>query len=177
MRLKSIIFVGEWEFLDELPLAPIAADGFSKTKNNTVDRYSEENIISFVKDLAGLDKITSQTDIFFDLGVTGDDFHELIDEYSKKFNVDMFPYLWYFHADEEGNSFGVSFFKPPYERVKRIPVTPKMLSDFANKGKWSIAYPEHTLPKRRYDIIINRVLVFGFLIYIAIKLLNKYVFT
>ena len=142
-----------------------------------MDKYSEENIISFLTDLLACEKITSQTDIFSDLGVVGDDFHEMIEKYSKIFKVDMTSYLWYFHADEEGHSIVGSFFKAPYERVKRITVTPKMQTDFANKGKWSIAYPEHTLPKRRYDIIINRVLVFGFLVYIAIKLLSKYVFT
>ena len=62
-----------------------------------------------------------------DKGIHGDDFHELIDEYAKVFKVDMTGYLWYFHADEEGNSFGGSIIKPPYDRVKRIPVTPALL--------------------------------------------------
>lgn len=141
-----------------------------------MDKYSEENILSFLTDLVGREKITSQTDIFFDLGVTGDDFHEMIEKYQKTFNVDMTTYLWYFHADEEGQSIGGGFFKAPYERVKRIPITPKMLLDFANKGKWTIEYPEHTLPKRRYDLIINTVLVFGFFIFLTIYLLKKYVF-
>jgi hypothetical protein len=141
-----------------------------------VDKYSEENILSFLTDLVGHEKITLQTDILFDLGVIGDDFHEMIEKYQKTFNVDMTTYLWYFHSDEEGQSIGGGFFKAPYERVKRIPVTPKMLLDFANKGKWTIEYPEHTLPKRRYDLIINTVLVLGFFIFLTIYLLKKYVF-
>lgn len=141
-----------------------------------MDKYSEENIISFLTDLVGREKITALTDIFSDLGVVGDDFHEMIEEYSKKFSVDMTSYLWYFHSDEEGQNFGACFFKTPNERVKRIPVTPKMLVDFANKGKWTIDYPEHTLPKRRYDLIINTVLVIGFFTFLTMYLFNKYVF-
>ncbi len=55
----------------------------------------------------------------------------------------MTSYLWYFHSDVEGgwNSFGRSFFDLPYKQVKRIPVTPVMLADFARKGKWDIQYP------------------------------------
>jgi len=120
--------------------------------------------------------MNSEVDIFYDLGVTGDDFHEMIEKYEKKFNVDMTSYLWYFHADEEGQNTGGIFFKAPNERVNRIPLTPKMLVDFANKGKWTINYPKHNLHKRRYDIIINRVLIFGLIIYIVITLLQKYVF-
>lgn len=142
-----------------------------------MDKYSEENIISFLTDLVGREEINSQADIFSGLGVTGDDFHEMIEKYAKKFNVDMTSYLWYFHANEEGHNTGSIFFKAPHEKVKRIPVTPKMLVDFANKGTWTIDYPEHTLPKRRYDIIINRVLLLGLLIYIVITLLIKYVFS
>lgn len=141
-----------------------------------MDKYSEENIISFLTDLVGREKITSQTDIFSDLNIWGDDFHEMIDKYAQKFNVDISSYLWYFHTNEEGQNFGGSFFKAPYERVKRIPVTPKMLLDFANNGQWTIDYPEHTLPKRRYDIIINQVLVLGFFVIVIIYLLNKYLF-
>ena len=71
----------------------------------------------------------------------------------------MNSYLWYFHTDEEGNSFGSGFFKPPNERVKHIPVTAEVLLKSANEGKWTIEYPEHKIPKRRYDIIINQILI------------------
>ena len=139
--------------------------------------YSEENIITFLKELLGRDQINSQTDIFLDLHVFGDDFHEMIEKYSKTFNVDMTSYLWYFHTYEEGYNTGAYFFKAPNERVNRIPVTPKMLLDFANNGKWTIDYPEHTIPKRRYDLIINTVLILGILILFIISLLIKFVFS
>lgn len=135
---------------------------------------SIHDIIDLVKEKSGADDVNELTDIFEDLGCVGDDFHELIEEYAKKYNVDMTSYLWYFHADEEGgwNSIGNIFFKPPYQRVKRIPVTPLMLLKFAMQKKWEVSYPEHHLPKRRYDIIINRIMVILFIIVIIYYLIK-----
>jgi hypothetical protein len=135
--------------------------------------YSIDNIIKFIQDLSGTDKVQDNSDIFGDIGMVGDDFHEMIEKYATKYSVDMSGYLWYFHADEEGQSIGGQFFAAPYERVKRIPVTPEMLKEFANKGKWDIQYPEHKLPKKRYDLLINRLIFglfsIGLLIWLIIK--------
>ena len=139
-----------------------------------MNKYSEENILSFLTDLLGCEKITSQTDIFEDLGVVGIDFHEMMEKYAEKFNVDMTSYLWYFHSGEEGLSIGREFFKSPYDRVNRIPVTPKMLTEFANKTYWDIAYPDHKLPKRRWDILINQGLAIGLFIWLLVKWLMSY---
>jgi len=72
----------------------------------------------------------------------------------------MEGYLWYFHSDEEGGTFSLGSIvsKPPYARVKRIAITPKLLAEFANINKWKIAYPDHKLPKYRKDIILNTIL-------------------
>ena len=135
--------------------------------NNPLNWINE--IYNFLEDYSGIHPESPDIDIFKDLGVTGDDFHEMIDKYSKNYRVDMSNYLWYFHADEEGQrSIGGFFFKPPYERVKRIPVTPRMLSDFIVTKKWEIEYPEHKVPKRRIDLIINLVI----LILISITLIR-----
>jgi hypothetical protein len=136
----------------------------------TATKYSLIDIVNFIVHKTGCkeNEVTPSCDIKNDLGCWGDDFHELIDEYSKKFNVDMTSYLWYFHSNEEGLSIGGIFIKPPYERVTLISVTPTILLDCANQGKWLLKYPEHNLPKRRYDILINQILVFlsiTFLIY------------
>jgi hypothetical protein len=127
-------------------------------------------MISFVQECTAVDEVRSETDIFSDLGCTGDDFHELIEKYAKKYSVDMSSYLWYFHADEEGASFSIGsiFSKPPYERVKRIAITPQMLTNFANEGRWIIKYPEHKLPKYRVDTWIGLV-VFLVAIFFAIR--------
>lgn len=132
-----------------------------------------QEIIYFLENQTGCEKIKADTDIFADLGVVGDDFHEMIDLYARKYNVDMTKYLWYFHSDEEGQSIGGGFSKPPYERVKRIPVTPNMLTEFSNKGAWTIDYPEHTLPKRRYDLIINQIIVLCIVTIIVVTLVSK----
>jgi len=130
-----------------------------------VINYSD--IEKFITEKTFETEIKPDTDIFNELGCTGDDFHELIEAYQKKFFVDMTGYLWYFHADEEGGSFSIGsiFSKPPYERVKRIPITPQMLTDFANIGKWEIKYPEHKLPRYRYDIWMGQLLCLIFLFF------------
>ncbi len=136
-------------------------------------KYSIDNIKSFIVDKTGCkeNEVTSTCDIVNDLGCSGDDFHELIDEYATKFNVKMENYLWYFHTDEEGhsNSIGRIFFKAPYERVKQIPVTPTLLLESANAGKWLFIYPEHSLPKRRYDILINQILIVLLIVFVIYK--------
>jgi hypothetical protein len=130
--------------------------------------YSLADIIELVKEKTGSDEVAADVDIESGLGCSGDDWDELIQEYAGQYKVDMSSYLWYFHTEEEGhsNSIGRAFFKAPYERVTRIPVTPQMLFDFANKGKWDLPYPPHTLPKRRYDVLVNQILVVLFIAYI-----------
>ena len=126
------------------------------------------DILNLVKEKTGANNINPETDIFSDLGCVGDDFHELIDEYAKRFSIDMSGYLWFFHADEEGISVGGLFFKPPYEKVKRIPITPTILLHYANEGKWSMKYPAYKLPKRRFDLIINLITVIVVVIWIIL---------
>ncbi len=136
---------------------------------------TEEEIIQFLKEETYEDVISSETDIFNECGISGDDFHELIEKYQMRYNVDMSNYLWYFHCDEEGSSFITGlFFKPPYKRVTRIPINPKMLTEFANSKKWNIDYPEHKLPKYRYDIIFNQIVLLIILIWLIFSLVKKY---
>ncbi len=128
-----------------------------------------ESIITFVSEFTGSKKVYAETDIFDDLGCVGDDFFDLMEKYSAQFSVDMSNYLWYFHSDEEGwPSIGSEFFKPPYCRVERIPVTPAMLLDFANKGEWSVDYPEHTIPKIRWDVRINLMILIAVVVAIIL---------
>ncbi len=104
----------------------------------------------------GTDEVKMDSDIYKDFGIDGDDFFELMEAYSKEFKVDLSDFLWYFHHNEEGFfNIGSIFVKPPYNRVSRIAITPQILFEAANTGKWSIKYPKHTLPKKRYDILIG----------------------
>jgi len=135
------------------------------------------DIRNFLEDYSGVYPDDPDIDIFKDMGVVGNDFHEMIEKYSKLYDVDLSDYLWYFHADEEGfNGIGRHFFKPPYERVQRIPVTPQMLADFIVTKKWQVEYPPHDIPKQRTDLTINTIIVItvfvGLVIWLVIKMQN-----
>jgi len=140
--------------------------------------YKVEDIIELIKDYSGLVDVKEDSDIVNDLRITRDDFHDFMQLYAMKFNVNMNDYLWYFHTSEEGGpiNLGGLIFPPPYKRVERISLTPSILLDFANKGKWELHYPEHRLMSRRYDIITNKIIIIGFLIcliiWIIIRLTN-----
>ena len=138
-----------------------------------MNMITTNEIIDFVKENLGLDNVTDNTDIF-DNRLFGDEFHELIEKFAETYSVDMTNYLWYFHADEGYFSFGSLFFEPPNKRVNRIPVTPLLLTEFANKGKWNIEYPEHKIPKRRYDTLINQISVVAIVVWIIVKILIRY---
>jgi hypothetical protein len=140
--------------------------------------YQLDDIIEFVKEETLSKRVTADSDIERDLGWTGDDFSELMEKYCQKYKVDMSSYLWYFHHDEEGSlhSIGGVFFKSPRQLVTHIPVTPKILFDFFQKGKWDLEYPEHSIPKKRYDILINQIVLFILVIWIIWYLIKKYCF-
>ncbi len=118
--------------------------------------YHIEDILNFLDEEAACSNPQPASDLVHDLGIWGDDFHGTISAFAERFSVDMSNYLWYFHTFEEGFNFpGGLVCKPPNDRVKRIPVTPKMLLDFANAGKWDMTYPPHELPRYRWDRLIN----------------------
>ena len=127
--------------------------------------YQIEDIYQLLEKHIPGEVVDPDSDIFDDFGCVGDDFHDMISDYANTFKVDMSKYLWYFHGDEEGNGISMQIVDPPYKRVKRIPVTPEMLLEFANSGKWGIDYPDHNLPKRRYDILFNQILIVGLILY------------
>jgi hypothetical protein len=135
------------------------------------ENYINE-ISNFLEDYAAVYPEDPNTDIFRDLQVTGDDFHEMIEKFAEHYKVDMTGYLWYFHANEEGFSITGPLFKPPYERVKRIPVTPQMLADFAITKKWDMHYPAHSLPRYRVDLIIGTILVAAIVISLGVWFLT-----
>jgi len=124
---------------------------------------SLNDIYNLIAEFSGVKtgKLTPDTDLYKDIGIEGDDFFELESEFEKRFSVDMSTYRWYFHHGEEVSfSIGGLFFKPPYSRVKRIPITPELLRQSANAHSWLLTYPEHQLPPRRVDLLINQ-LFFG----------------
>ncbi|MEQ9288123.1 MAG: DUF1493 family protein [Cyclobacteriaceae bacterium] len=126
-----------------------------------------DEITNFLEDYTNVSQLNPNSDLFNEHGVVGDDFHNMMDKFATTYNVDMSNYIWYFHSDEEGQNIGSVFFKPPYERVKRIPITPKLLSEVAELKTWNIIYPQHKIPTFRVDILINYILILGFLLVVA----------
>ena len=124
-------------------------------------RVTTEEMACFARKLARTRKTLGlDIDLFREARIDGDDAIEFMCEYSKKFNVNMDDYLWYFHHGEEGlMSLGAIFFAPPNYRVNKIPITIRLLTNCANAGKWNIDYPEHNLPRKRYDILTNQIVV------------------
>lgn len=124
-----------------------------------------EEIYQFLSEEIGVpkEKFQETTDIYGEFGMDGDDCFGFEDFFSEKFDVNMSKFIWYFHHGEEGIfSIGALFSKPPYNRVLRIPVTPKLLQESVNQGSWAVNYPIHTIPTRRYDLAINKLSILTF---------------
>lgn len=136
---------------------------------------TEQEIVDFIIKEYWETKLTSDSDVFSEVGIDGDDCDEFLQKYSEKYSVDMNDFLWYFHYQQEGNlNIGSLFFKNPNQRVKEIAITPKILTEFANSKKWKIEYPQHKLPKYRYDLIINSVLFTIVIVWLIVSLVKKY---
>lgn len=112
-------------------------------------------------------RIMPDSDLESELGITGDDHFQLMEEFMKRFEVNMLEYRWYFHCAEEGTAIFSRIFKPPNKRVEHIPVTPAVLLQAAELRRWPLTYPAHSLPKHRWDVILSWVLMIavGFAVY------------
>lgn len=120
----------------------------------------EKEIIELIETEFWESNLNSDSDIFSQVGIDGDDCDEFLQKFSEKYGVDMSDFLWYFHYQDEASitfNLGSRFFKTPNQRVQEIPITPKMLAEFATTKKWKINYPEHKVPKQRFDMYINWV--------------------
>lgn len=131
-------------------------------------KYTLEDIINFLKDQSFEDEISPETNVCDEIGMRGDDFHEMMTAYAEKFSVDMTGYLWYFHSEEEGSWTSISLFPRANEQVKRIPLTPTMLTDLANSGKWNVVYPEHKITLTEYNnyfTLFILIVLIGLIVY------------
>ncbi len=134
-----------------------------------MDKVLEQDIIEFIEKEYWKSNLQSDSDIFKTLEIIGDDCNEIMMKYHETYNVNMDTFLWYFHYKDEAsiNSIGSLIYKTPDKLVKRIPLTPKMLTEFANTKIWNIEYPEHKLPKYRYDMIASWIFLFFILLLIS----------
>jgi hypothetical protein len=98
--------------------------------------------------------LSDDADILDRLGIDGGDAFDLIERFATKFEIDITNYHWYFHHGEEVsvNTIGSWFFKAPYRRVDRIPITSQVLAEAIRTKRWPLEYPEHKLPSVRWDI-------------------------
>lgn len=137
-----------------------------------------EQLDDFIKDFCGAETLPAPGDDLFEkLQLDGDDCTEFFKAFSDRFGVDMSTFLWYFHHGEEGHNFGALFFKAPDQRVEPIPVTIDLLSAAISAGRWSVAYPPHTLPSRRWDMVINGCMgaaIAGFLAFTVIATVQEW---
>lgn len=125
-------------------------------------------VLKFIKDFWGETRpLTDDEDLFDALGLEGDDASEFMEAFVARFGVDATAYLWYFHHADEGWNYGGLFYKPIYRRFGRMPITLATLSEAVRTRHWPITYPDHVRPRRRWDIVINQLLVAAVVIGLA----------
>ena len=104
--------------------------------------------------------LNNDTDLFQTFDISADASEDFIDKFATKFKVDLDDYCWYFHHGEAGLNLGGFIVAPPYKRVERIAITPDVLLKSATKRRWKVKYPEHQIPKKRWDMVINKAILF-----------------
>lgn len=101
-----------------------------------------------------------EDNLFDKLSIDGDDAFEFIHAFVKTYDVNMNAYRWYFHHGEEGfNPAWLIGIRPPWARVKSIPVTMGVLQQAIDSGRWPIDYPPHAQPKVRVDVLVSTLFV------------------
>ena len=135
-----------------------------------------EEIYNFLEKSQGVSKskLSPKADLCSDLGIDGDDFFELVEDFSSKYNVSMSTYCWYFHHKEEGFNIGALFSPAPYQQVERIPITPEVLLLAAKEKAWPISYPEHKINSRRTESLINKIFIITLLGFAALCVLSEF---
>jgi len=133
-----------------------------------------EEIYNFLMESQGIkrNKLAPSVDLCYDLGIEGDDFFDLEEEFMNKYGVDMNSYRWYFHHGEEGWNIGAYFSPAPYQQVEHIPVTPKMLLEAAENKAWPIEYPPHSIKERDTEMAINKAIVFLLISFVVVCVIN-----
>lgn len=125
-------------------------------------------VLEFLKDAWDWTRpLSDDADLFDALGIDGDDGSDFMEVFVARFDVDATDYRWYFHHGDEGWNFGALFYRPIYRRFGRIPITVAVLTEAVRTRRWPIVYPEHVVPGRRWDIVINQIFAVVFLIGMA----------
>jgi len=134
-------------------------------------------VSGFLKEFRGeIKPLSDDADIFRDLGIDGDDAFEFIERFAAKFEIEITNYHWYFHHGEEPFlNIGGLFFRPPYRRVGRIPITPKVVAEAIRTKRWPLEYPTHRLPSVRWDVRLSQVFGLAIIALLAVMLWQRFV--
>lgn len=114
-----------------------------------------EDIVGFARKHSGASLHCGlHGDLLAAMGAEGDDASEFLEAFADSYSVDMADFLWFFHynADEP----------PSFQRARpvdrdgrslaRIPITPSLLADAANQGRWPLEYPVHRMQVSRWPM-------------------------
>ena len=111
-------------------------------------------------------------DILRASGMDGDDANEFLEDFAKQFSVDMTDFLWFFHfiADEPPNYRRVKPIGQDGRAIKFIPITPKLLAEAANEGRWMLEYPVHQVQTSYLPTILMFVVLAIFVLAVTLLL-------
>ena len=117
----------------------------------------EDEIVRFIEEFWGGigPRSAWRADVLGKLGMDGDDASDFMEAYAARFGVETGSYLWYFHHAEEG----LPIVPPFYTRLPTIPITLSDLTRAAEDGEWRMTYPDHVVPKHRYDAWVSLALI------------------
>lgn len=125
-------------------------------------------VLEFIEDVWRWRRpLADDADLFDVLGIEGDDAGGFMDAFVARFDVDAENFRWYFHHADEGWNIGGLFYKPIHRRFGRIPITLATLTEAVRTRRWPIEYPDHVVPARRWDIVINQVFGVAMLVGLA----------
>jgi len=109
--------------------------------NSGKDPYVEK-VESLIKEFAGNDiSIGEHTSIQYDLGIEGDDAGDLMEEYSRRFSVNLDGFIFEKYFDYEGGFNPVvylsSLLKREKNKTRKVSLTVAMLVDGCKRGRWN----------------------------------------
>lgn len=103
----------------------------------------QDEALDFFKDQisTSLDKNWKEIPLQFDYDLfdtPGDDLHEALNQFEKKFNVDLTSVKWSCYFPWENTSLLTRWFKVKRKDIERTrkPLTVKMFAESAEAGKW-----------------------------------------
>ena len=115
------------------------------------------DIVAFASGFVGLDvRCDDDGDLLAGMGIEGEEASAFFASYAEHFSVESEKMLWFFHYKTNGSPFWRRI--RPVDRDGRtfalIPVSPRLLADAANLGRWPLEYPTHKVHVSRWPIVL-----------------------